>query len=192
MKRVSVTLASIAVVLTSISAAPVPTHLFPKEPVLYFPTTVGTTWVYKDDDDELTLVVSSVEQTNDGKVVAVVRVTGDGLSEDEKMLVSAGGLARVQSRERKIDPPLVMLKVPYKPGDTWTYSKLKCTDTIRGIETIKVPAGIFDTVRVDSKYDVEGQDGGTSFWYAPGVGLVKMTYGGGKTQVLKSFTRGKE
>jgi hypothetical protein len=53
--------------------------------------------------------------------------------------------------------------------------------TIIGLETVKVPAGVFENcVRIDGEYDyftygIVGR-ATDSTWYAPGVGLVKMTW----------------
>jgi hypothetical protein len=51
------------------------------------------------------------------------------------------------------------------------------------IETVKVPAGKFKAIRVDRK----DSDEYYTFWYTPGIGLVKNQ---DKTSVLelKSFT----
>jgi len=191
-KRVAAALSAFVLVLTCVTAAPVPMHLFPKTPVYYYPTTVGTTWVYKDDDEEFTLVVSGAERTDDGVLVSVQRVTGGGQTDHEKMLVSASGLIKVECFGKKLEPPLVMLKFPNKLGDSWTSSDPEGTDTVRGVEKITVPAGTFDALRVDAEYTLAGQKMKTVFWYEAGVGIVKWIHRERETRVLKSFTRGKE
>jgi hypothetical protein len=181
-----------AVLVASAPAAPVPTHLR-KPLVYYYPTTVGTTWVYEDPDGEETLTITKVEDVEEGKVVTVEKVTEKGRTPDEKMIVSVGGLARIESMGSTYSPPMIMLKVPYRPGNTWKSDPARSEENAKviGVETVKVPAGTFEAVRVDAKY-ASGvpQPKPASFWYAPGVGLVK--FAGSTEQVLKSFTPGAE
>lgn len=175
-------------------AAPVPTHLMkPAAPVYYFPVAVGAKWVYAGQGRDEELVVTDVDEVDGRKVVTVQQVAGEQLTPDEKMGVSAAGLSRSECKGQKCDPPLHMLTVPFKPGQavTWKSDNIEGTDTIVGVERVKVPAGTFEAVRVDSSYTFGGVTGAAQFWYAPGVGLVKMTYDGGKERVLKAFTPAK-
>jgi hypothetical protein len=181
-----------ALLITLAPAAPVPTHLR-KPPVYYYPTTVGTTWVYEDPNGEETLTITKVEDVDGGKLVTVETVTDTGRKPEEKMIVSEGGLARAEARGYKFTPPSVMLKVPFRPGDSWKSDPDRSEENAKiiGVERVRVPAGTFEAVRVDAKYATGGpQKEPASFWYAPGVGLVKFT--GGKEQVLKSFSPGTE
>ena len=171
-------------------AAPVPKHLMKNRPAYYFPTTVGAKWEYESGT---VVVVSKVEE---GKGAKVVTVTYDGQkgAPFEVVEVSAAGLVRTVSGGGKLDPPLVMLKGPVKVGDSWAMSTagLEGAKTIGAVETIKVPAGTFEAVRVDSDYTFVGRRRLNSAWYAPGVGLLKMTEDGNTIWLLKSFTPGKE
>jgi len=166
-------------------AAPVPKHLM-KKPVYYYPTTVGATWVYND----LTLVVDQVEDAKGAKVVTVVSVTGAGKARNEVMEVSEAGLRRLGLSGEPFDVPLVMLQAPFCVGTTWEIKTrgAQGTGTIGAIETIKVPAGTFEAVRVDI-----AQRGRTiRAWFAPDVGLLKMTEDDREPiWLLKSFTPGK-
>jgi hypothetical protein len=171
-------------------AAPVPKHLMKDRPPNYYPTTVGATWVYTFAGREETRFISKVEEVNGAKLVTVEQERGVW----EKMSVSANGLARVQIFATALDPPLIMLQAPFRVGHSWEdkTAGILGTKTISAIEQVKVPAGTFEAVRVDAAYTLVGMKNNDSFWYAPGVGLVKMVYGGGQECVLKSFTPGKE
>jgi hypothetical protein len=177
-------------------AAPVPKHLMKAAPVYYYPTTVGTTWVYEDPNgQEETLTISAVETKADAKVVTVERPGADGAVVWEKMAVSETGLVRIEGLGGKLDPPLVMLQGPFKVGNKFEIKTagLKGVNEIGAFESVKVPAGTFDAVRVESDYALGGgpariQD---TFWYAPGVGLVQRTDAKDTFRVLKSFTPGK-
>ncbi len=191
MKRVAVALFASALVFAVASAAPIPKHANQRQP-LYFPTTVGTRWVYEDAVEQMTLLITKVEESEHGKLVVVAQVIKGVRFEEERMLVSTSGLIRVEGFGQKLDSPQVMLKVPCKPGDTWARADPEGTSTIRAVEEVKVPAGTYEAVRVDFDYTLNGQKRQTSFWYAADVGLVKMTYDEDKTLVLKKFIRGTE
>ncbi len=182
-------------------AAPVP-KLAGKGETRYYPTTLGAKWVYTDASGDDVLVISKVEEVKGAKVVTVERVEGEKRFPFEKVRVSEGGVARVAIPQGEFDPPLVLLSVPFKVGDAWTYRGAGAgtlaqqrTSAVFGSEKVTVPAGTFDAVRVDAEYTIAfGQatvKHSCSFWYAPGVGLVKMKDGNAE-RVLKSFTPGKE
>ncbi|QJW97110.1 TapB family protein [Frigoriglobus tundricola] len=182
----------IPVVVAAVApAAPVPKHLM-KQPVYYFPTTVGAKRVYEGNGREQVLVVSKVEDNKGAKVVTVEEEGANGRVANEVMEMSESGLARLGLGGTSFDAPLAMLQAPFRVGTTW---KLKAagvegTNTITAVETIKVPAGAFEAIRVDSDYTLAGQKRSCSFWYAPGIGLVKTMWDG-KENVLKSFVPGK-
>jgi hypothetical protein len=158
----------------------------------------GTKWVYEADDEDvdLNLVISKVRRTDDRTEITVDRLIGGEPTEYRKVVVFADGLVETELLGQKLDPPWVVLKVPYKSGDRWTNCDSKEFDikssvkTIWGVEQVKVPAGTFDAVRVDSEYTLADQKMEGRRWYAPNVGLVKWTGGGAGTRVLKSFTLG--
>jgi hypothetical protein len=183
--------------LTSVViAAPVPTHLFPRTQPYYFPTTPGTKWVYESEHDKLALVISEVEQNEAGTLVTVDRVNGGEATRFQKVLVSTNGVIQTDFMGKTIPHPWVLLTVPYKEGDTWSdddsdeFGFTASINRVCGVEIVKVPAGTYEAVKVDSEYRLKGQKITRSIWYAPHVGVVKIT--GSGTQVLKSFTPGKQ
>jgi hypothetical protein len=84
------------------------------------------------------------------------------------------------------EPPKQYLPNPPVAGQTWEWTGKDPTQMERheksrvvGFENVTVPAGKFRAVKVTSE-----QTGGSipmtkTFWYAPGVGLVKTTTTGG-------------
>lgn len=157
-------------------AAPVPKA--PQGP--FFPTEVGTVWVYEDNRGETTFVVTDVERRGDGSAIVSVGQTWRGRTGPSYvMLVEDGRL------EEAADSPgggFVHLG-PKGPWKTWGGQ----TRRAAGAEVVRVPAGDFVCVRVDV---TRGEYAHTA-WYAPGVGEVKYatTAGPGKgyVRVLKSF-----
>lgn len=174
-------------------AAPVPKHLM-KAPVCYFPTTPGAKWVYDEAGSESVFVASAVEERKGTKVVTVERDDRSGRVAEEVMEVSATGTVRTHGRSGVLDAPLEILRVPFRVGDVWAFKSggLEGTKTVVAVETIKVPAGTFEAVCVDTAYTFGGQKRQSTAWYAPNVGIVKVIQQDtNSTRVLKSFVPGK-
>ncbi len=184
---------------TPLAASPVPEHLFPKAH-LYYPTQVGAEWVYRDGGTTYTYFVAKVEEKDGVSRVSVNlrHRDGKGSQHSHTMEVSKGGLREVSNFNRKVEPPTPVLKVPGAKGDKWECpmaldGEKQCDYTLvaGGVEEVSVPAGKFNALRIDQTS--VGTDGKTiqtiATWYAPGVGVVKMEYGG--TRELVSFTPGK-
>jgi hypothetical protein len=190
--------AALALVLTpSAPAAPVPTHLMPKNPPLAVPTRVGSTWVYERDGQEVTLVVSKVEEKDGARLVTTERVGQDGTRVPHQVVsVSEGGVFLVTNEVGQVyDPPLCLLKLPHREGQAW---EVKAGPPGLALGTGRMTAGPVEVVKTGSgtvraaRVELGSSPGGppvikATFWYADGVGLVR-----GDGMVLKSFTPGKE
>ena len=187
------------------TAAPIPVHLMPKQPPLYFPTRVGAKWVYQGGEkQEWTFSVTAVEKTEAGAVVSVTQHRPDGRTFlDKKMLVSPAGVTQVETFEGKLASPWCWLKLGATTGERWEsdcstenfVQKWQCT--VQGTEEIEVPAGKFTAVRVRSVLVSERRGGGpfpaidisAVEWYAPGVGVVRVDRSvGAPSWKLKAFT----
>ena len=102
-----------------------------------------------------------------------------------------------------LSPPLPLLHLPIKEGETISWSGvLHYRDTaapgtalsrISGRSTVKTPAGSFDSYRVDTIINttVQGQQVAfpTTRWFSPGVGMVKQKLLAGQTVVIKEMIR---
>jgi hypothetical protein len=192
-------------------AAPVPK---PKE---FFPTTVGTKWVYTEpareysrvnldeyikrtgqvpadfNDREYTEEIISAEK-KDGATILTIRTTRDKRAYESRLSVTEKGVFGIGTEKLPAKKPHRLLTLPLKSGDTWqgTWDP-SWTMTVRETEAIKVPAGDFKAARIDAVQGEGPTANVTSNWYAPGVGMVQaMNKDGQVTRVLKSFTLGKE
>ncbi|HEX3086945.1 MAG TPA: hypothetical protein VHP99_20565, partial [Pyrinomonadaceae bacterium] len=84
------------------------------------------------------------------------------------------------------------LKNPLTSGDSWTWKgkgmmglDIDESNEVTGPETVTVPAGRFEAMKVTTKVVQGGAPVTKTYWYAPGVGLVKsMT----DTGAVKSTT----
>jgi hypothetical protein len=200
MARLLIVVAVIALLLVVVGtspAAPIPEGA--GRPAFYHPTAVGTRWVYhrkrvigSEDDTEVITAVKwlgqeafvSVAVESDGRVIPLrtVRVSADGV------------FTVARSDGSKVDPPRPWLKAPLRSGATWELADadIQMRSTVRGREEVEVPAGKYQAMRVDSTVRLKGEVIRMTEWYAPGVGEVKQVIDGQSTEVLKSFTPGKD
>lgn len=194
---------------------PSPSQKAPEQPQSdqesYLPIVLGTKWVYASSNgEELTLIVSKVEDNHGAKVVTVEEQAKDGRTTyNRTMKESVDGLSLVEDKFTEREVPLCQLKLPVKEGVSWeseTNVRRKREGitvqeawkfTVMGTEAVKVPAGTFKATRVVAEFKQTPGSGYTS-WYAPGVGMVKREYqqigaephAPKQATVLASFTLG--
>jgi hypothetical protein len=198
MSRLLVLLSAAAVSFAIAPAAPVPPEA--KKPGLYFPTKVGTKWVYQTEGEkhESVEVVMEIEDKEGEKLVKIGHERDGKAVYDCTIAVSEKGLSLVETGISPLGEPCWLLKLPHKSNNKWdvvlspvVFSTLKGKAVANGPEKIEVPAGKFEAIRVkiDLAYD-DGREMITT-WYAPGIGKVKEVRGE-RIEVLKSFTPGKD
>ena len=193
MLRLLAILSPLVCVPALLPAAPVPPGA--DKPVYYFPTRVGPKWVYErkggDEKDYGEIVTKSEEK--DGRFVVTVKSTSADFVDNDstattQYVVSKDGVFcawlahNLGGGPEKYDPPYCLLKLPHKDGNAWENEKDKvfCRKHVaKKIETVKVPAGTFEAIRVETGKDIV-------WWYAPDVGVVKKEYGK-VTSEMKSF-----
>jgi hypothetical protein len=183
-------------------------------PEPYTPTKVGTKWAvrFHRGGDVTNYEVTAVEVEKDGaKLVTIYErsvrkepfvIVGqepkdEVLESFEKVRVSDTGIQTVATKHKndawKKSESSFFLPSPLKPGDKWEYKipreKYAVVDTVGKPERVKVPAGTFEAIPVY----VEGTQGGKklpnrTFWYAPGIGVIKSMIGDELGVELISFT----
>jgi hypothetical protein len=195
MARLLTALFSLVALVSFVPAAPVPTHLMPRDPPLAFPTTVGTKWVYElPSGGEQTIVISEVKEEKDGsKVVTMEYVEGGKRTPYQVRRVSNQGIFVLVDGVQKYEEPLCIVRLPHREGETWETNlrHVGNMDERSGrrvagpFEQVRVRAGEFSAARIAWELN-DGQTG--TNWYVNGIGLVKGT----NFMELKSFTPGKE
>jgi hypothetical protein len=183
------------------SAGSAPRPKLPPGPE-YFPTQLGTTWVYEQDGDESVRTVSAVATTG-GETIATLTVTGRG-EWVERVAVTPAGVFRRALAGSEFEPSLCLLQLPAKVGAAWDAVEPVRPGalahggrmTVGEEETVTVPAGTFKTVPV--RWEITTWDGEEledpetyTYWYAPGVGLIQFRAGTTVRQ-LKAFTPGRD
>ena len=191
-------LAVLALALPTAGAAPVPKHLMKDEP--YWPTAVGTKWVYEQGGKEMPEEITHAEPLKGG-----VRLTIRAQGMDRTTDIGTDGVIQRTLSKWALDTQTV--RFPLKAGDTWTFRMpiqdgLHCeagTMTVGEAENVKVPAGTFRATKVVQTVTEAGGKPVNppytyTFWYAKGLGLVKLEWGqwGGGSRELKSFSPGKK
>jgi hypothetical protein len=172
----------------------------------YYPTRVGTKWVFDQNGREVTWEVTAAETKGEETLVTISESVAGGEPETiAKASVTAKGVYNVQVGPFKIDPACE-LRFPVKAGDSWAVDIPSQGGGLRGttgtvtvgeVEEVEVAAGKFRAVRVETVMTaVDGkplaEPRRATRWYAAGVGLVKTTAGKDVVRTLKAFTPGKK
>ncbi|MBX9625312.1 MAG: hypothetical protein K2X82_16010 [Gemmataceae bacterium] len=166
---------------------------------MYYPNRVGAEWVYRQGEREVRVVVSEVTARGDVFEVTAERVDGaDKRSLWERVVVSRDGLSVLHDGGFEHRPPVRWLRHPHAADDHWRVESfldsggggspfpLRGSFTVVGTEEVRVPAGVFQAVRVRGRMSVFGE-WTDERWYAPGVGLVKKEDNRVGSLVLKEF-----
>ena len=149
-----------------------------------FPLKVGSKWVYKFGEKEVTVTVVGTEKvgTDDG-FKTETKVEGQQPA-TELFLVKSDGVYRAKVKEDKIDPPFKMISLPAKKDTAWKVDSKVGSQGIKGEfkiidekAKVKVPAGEFEAILVEcAECEVAGTKMLIRNWYVPGKGAVKISY----------------
>lgn len=165
----------------------------------YYPLQVGTTWHYRAGDRKITIRVARhekagdtfcavLEATRDGKVVGTeyLAVTGDGVYRHMQTIPQQQADPKDKSKADKppvrhiLKPPMLVLKLPPKRGESWKIDSKSDNQTFRGgfqvgEQEITVPAGTYKTFRVASQdLEIDSLKATITTYFAEGIGMVKQ------------------
>ncbi len=174
----------------------------------YYPLQVGTTWHYRSGDGKFTIRVVRHEKAGD-TLCALLETTRDGKAVgSEHLAVAADGVyrhdltaMRPPAVQQTLKPPMLVLKLPPKKGDSWKVDSTSEGKTFRGgfhveEQEITVPAGTYKAFRVASQdLEVNSLKPIIITYYAAGVGMVKQVIevGGAKVEIeLVKFEAGRK
>ncbi|MBA4064734.1 MAG: hypothetical protein C0501_13670 [Isosphaera sp.] len=170
---------------------------------------------------DMTYTVTAVEEKDGAKVVTVseaytvdwsgiIKVVGregpdvEAIDRpDARYRVSTDGvfvLANYDLEKKRLvdrEEPGCILRFPAKPGHSEkgadAAGRYNWAKTVGKPERVKVTGGTFDAIRVDVESTQDGKEyPHWTGWYAPGIGLVKVVYGGEVKVELVSFTPAKK
>src|SRR5262245_43779453 len=163
----------------------------------YYPLKVGNTWEYRVGGEKVTVRVAR-EETEGKETVAVLETTAGEKKLSERLSARPDGIYRHTAEDMTINPPLCILQLPAKAGTSWTASGVAGGLAVGGTftsgeEAVAVPAGKFQTVTSTCpKFRIDRVRMELTYWFAPGVGMVKQRLRIGDREVLvelEKFTR---
>lgn len=170
----------------------------------FYPMQVGNTWTYKievgGNTETAVASIAKVENVN-GSPLARLDVSVKGkVVTSEHLVQNAMGIFRHKNKDMEITPPICLLKYPVKAGAKWDGTitvgketgKYACEATEEK-ELTAVAAGKFKTMRV--AIALESDENGakktvnTVYWFAPDVGIVKMTVEAGNLNIAMELQK---
>lgn len=171
-----------------------------------YPLTKGTKWTYTMGQTEVVVKVTEVDP-KDGSAKLVTEHSGKQVA-SETILIKDDGIYRTKINDTVIDGGgvkiLALTGGAAKKGDKWPVNAKVAASEVKGEfetkeapATVKVPLGEYkDAVYVEGpKFTIAGTDTAVKYWFAPKVGVVKLSYSIGGTEStpleLKTYEAGK-
>lgn len=153
----------------------------------YYPTQIGNEWLYRrtvaGNESDFKITIAKTEAFDKVQWVLLADhlkgklVDREHVRQDEK-----GVYFHNFNSGSKVTPPIMVLKYPIKPGTTWG-GMFAINREQKGSylaesseETIDVPAGKFQTVRVEMKVELAGGKHKVNYWFSENVGMVKQSW----------------
>ena len=97
-----------------------------------FPLKKGSKWVYKVADQEVTVEVVGTEKVGNDDFIKVDTKVGGQVKASELYSVKADGIYRAKVKDDKVEPPVKILQLPAKKGDSWKIDSKVGTQTVKG------------------------------------------------------------
>jgi hypothetical protein len=176
----------------------------------WFPMKVGTAWDYQAGiGSKCHLEIKAHEKIGDALTARLELIKDGAVQAVENVGLTPQGICRFQFALKKGDqaiteipkPPVLILKLPPKKGESFTVDSKAGGKTYKGTfkideDTITVPAGgPYKTIRVTSQeLEADGLKPTVTTWYAENIGIVKQTITEGGQTInleLEKFTPGK-
>lgn len=125
-----------------------------------------------------------LKMTSGGKVSTDGKeIVGGKTTVDHVVVVPNEGIYRVHTAGTPTTPPILFVKLPAKPGDTWEVNSMSGNATIKGTFTAKNDKiGRFDAFfvayrEVDSPVEIDN-------WFVQGIGMIKQRVKTKNTEVV--------
>lgn len=156
----------------------------------YFPLSAGDMWKYRSTtadgkQSEFSIKVLNEEKENGNTLYLVETVSTfqpihDWYSKPSGWVLMHREEYVKAGNKAEYSPTKRFLKNPLTNGDSWQWKgtgmmgmEIDESNDVSGPETVSVPAGEFEAMKVTTKVVQGGAPVTKTYWYAPGVGLVK-------------------
>lgn len=149
-------------------------------PRQFYPTAIGTEWVYDAGGVELVERIAAHEEVNGELCVRVETVVNGNAVAHEHLAVRRDGVYRVAIAGTPVEPPLCFLKYTAQFGDHWDVkSEVNGTEIAGrftlGRKQLTVPAGEFNTVSARGSDFKSGETTlNFTYYFVGGIGKVKQ------------------
>jgi len=151
----------------------------------YYPLNVNDKWTYdvKAGDKELVVSasVAKIEKIDDKELARIDSEINGKVATTEHLTSNDTGVYRARYNGVDFDPPVQILRYPIKEGETWDGETKAGSETFKytvrvakAKDEVEVPAGKFETVKVEIKLVQNKQSVDSIYWFADGVGIVKQ------------------
>jgi hypothetical protein len=146
----------------------------------FFPIKVGSSWEYASGGKKVVVKVAAHEKVGD-VMCARFETSTDGGAFSEHVAVKSDGVFKFRANGQNIEPPLLMLKLPAKKGDSWSVKSEVQGYSIFGKyavseEKISVEKVDYTTISVKSSdLILAGRLTMLEDFYAKDVGLIRKT-----------------
>lgn len=147
----------------------------------YFPLDEGSSWTYTVQGKTVVTKVVGFEKVGEDVCAKLETRNGKDLVATEYFTVKDDGVYRCQFADKKVTPPVAILKLPVKNNDTWKFkSKVGDQETEGGFTVgeskgLKIGKMTYDAITVTSKdLKIDNQPVTTTYYFADKVGLVKQ------------------
>jgi hypothetical protein len=169
----------------------------------YFPLRTGNSWKYQSttaDGRQSEFTIKVLSDAKDGGETQYLVETVSTFQPIHDWYSKPSGWVLLHKEEyvkagttSEFQPTRQLLKNPLTSGDSWNWKgkgmmgiAIEESNEVAGPETVSVAAGSFTAMKVTTKVNQGGAAVTKTYWYAPGVGLVKsMT----DTGAVKSNTQ---
>jgi hypothetical protein len=171
----------------------------------YFPLNPGDSWKYESTTadgkhSDFTIKVLNEEKENGNPLYLVETVSSFQPIHD--WYSKPGGWVLLHREEyvksgakAEFQPTRQLLKNPLSNGDSWQWKgkgmmglDIDESNKVSGSETVSVPAGKFTAMKVTTQVVQGGAPVTKTYWYAPGVGLVKSMTDTGSVKSTTELT----
>lgn len=151
----------------------------------FYPLKQGSQWLYALSSGAKMIISVTGQEEVKGVKCAVMQSEMPGITAKEYVAADSNGVnvykAKGVQGEIEYGKPMVRIKLPLAEGDKWEsvipIGKQSLTTRMEyaGKETIKVPAGTFECIKIKSTGFVgETQVSVNTTWYSDGIGMVQM------------------
>jgi hypothetical protein len=168
----------------------------PAMPTPLYPLKVGNKWTYTAGKDSIELLVKGVEKVDKEDVYELVTSRNGTPEANEHVVVREDGVYRTRVAGMKVTPPMRLLKLPVKKGETWDVNSQVGMEKLAGKLTFDEGEVMWmgkptkATIVKGVDMTANGQKMSLAYYFVENVGMVRQaaTFAGATvTLELKMF-----